>query len=270
MSETFSKAAATLFHRRIHGLSGPRLEPENRPNSQEEALGIQAEITRLKLQEGDSVAGWKCVLPANGIISCAPIYQSGLWQHGPCTVSALDGHAAIEPEFGFAFAKALLPEDGPYEADEIKSALSGIHLCFELIKSRFDDPEACTYNELLADGLFNQGVLVGPRIEAWPPELCKLTLSYETSVDVIEGAHPNLNAFAPVVWLVNYLGSRGVPIDAGQIVITGSYAGVFEVPFDTPVTVSYGNLGSLSAAFTRAGNGGRTTEAREPTAGVSN
>jgi len=35
-------------------------------------------------------------------------------------------------------------------------------------------------------------------------------------------------------------------------VTTGSYCGAVDVPLDTPLTVDYGGLGTLSATLTRA------------------
>jgi hypothetical protein len=37
-----------------------------------------------------------------------------------------------------------------------------------------------------------------------------------------------------------------------MVVTCGSYCGIVEAPFDTPLTVEFGDLGSLSATFTRA------------------
>ena len=42
------------------------------------------------------------------------------------------------------------------------------------------------------------------------------------------------------------------PVKAGQVVTTGSYAGIVQVPIDTPLTVEFGDVGSLSVRFTAA------------------
>ena len=39
---------------------------------------------------------------------------------------------------------------------------------------------------------------------------------------------------------------------AGMIVTTGSYCGVLDVPLDTPLTFTYGDLGTLAMTLTRA------------------
>jgi 2-keto-4-pentenoate hydratase len=67
-----------------------------------------------------------------------------------------------------------------------------------------------------------------------------------------DGKHPDGHPLRPLYWLINYLAERGEPLRAGQIVTTGSYAGVLEVPLDTPLTFKYGDFGSLSLTLARA------------------
>ena len=64
--------------------------------------------------------------------------------------------------------------------------------------------------------------------------------------------HPNGHPLAPLVWLANFLSARKETLKAGQIVTTGSYAGIVQVPIDTPITVEFGGVGSLSVQFVAA------------------
>ncbi|MEO6565337.1 MAG: 2-keto-4-pentenoate hydratase, partial [Casimicrobiaceae bacterium] len=52
--------------------------------------------------------------------------------------------------------------------------------------------------------------------------------------------------------LTNCLATRGDHLRAGQVVTTGSYAGIIEVPLDTPLTFGYGDFGRLAATLQRA------------------
>jgi 2-keto-4-pentenoate hydratase len=61
--------------------------------------------------------------------------------------------------------------------------------------------------------------------------------------------HPNGHPLTPLVWLANFLSGRKETLKAGQIVTTGSYAGIVQVPIDTPLTVEFGGVGSLSVRF---------------------
>src|SRR5207237_7096780 len=53
----------------------------------------------------------------------------------------------------------------------------------------------------------------------------------------------------PLVWLANFLACRGDGLGAGQIVTTGSCAGVLELPLATPLDIRFGDLGTLSVQF---------------------
>jgi 2-keto-4-pentenoate hydratase len=65
-----------------------------------------------------------------------------------------------------------------------------------------------------------------------------------------QGQHPNTHPRAPLYWLAEFLRSRGEGIVAGQAVITGSYAGVIEVPVNSAIKIDYAGLGSMEVSFT--------------------
>jgi 2-keto-4-pentenoate hydratase len=54
---------------------------------------------------------------------------------------------------------------------------------------------------------------------------------------------------APIVWLANFLRVRGLGLHAGQAVITGSYAGVLELPVGRDLRIGFGNIGTLPITF---------------------
>ena len=63
------------------------------------------------------------------------------------------------------------------------------------------------------------------------------------------GAHPAGDPLAPLCWLAEFLRGQGQGLQAGQVVITGSYAGAPWVPVGLPVSVRFGTLGQLSLRF---------------------
>jgi 2-keto-4-pentenoate hydratase len=111
---------------------------------------------------------------------------------------------------------------------------------------------------MLADGLANQGLLVGPvpvLRDPWDGKLESLRIVIDSPSGVLashEGKHADGHPVRPLYWLANYLAIRGTPLREGMIVTTGSYCGALDVPIDTPLNFAYGDLGSLSATLTRA------------------
>jgi len=74
-----------------------------------------------------------------------------------------------------------------------------------------------------------------------------IALEFQGCVNrLIDGRHPDGHPFKPLPWLVNFLAARGESVRAGQVVTTGSYAGAIDVPLGQPLTVRFGELGSLT------------------------
>lgn len=246
-----AEAAQALLDRRLNLIAGPRFDAYLRPRDNAEAFAIQTEVSRLLLaSHHDDVGGWKCLLPSEGKLVVGPIYHSTIHSRSPCPALALNGSAVIEPEFAFIMGETLSPGDTAYTDAEVLAALGATRLALELIKSRYAEPKSCEFPELLADGLFNQGLFLGSEIGSPAPASLKLSLSVDERTQQLTGQHPNGDALAPLLWLANFLRQQGIPLRKGQAVITGSYAGVLEVPFGRQVEVVFEDLGAIRVEFT--------------------
>jgi 2-keto-4-pentenoate hydratase len=121
--------------------------------------------------------------------------------------------------------------------------------------SRYADAPSAAFPELLADFISNQGLFVGPALaDPWQRKLDAFPITIRAGDSIFatrDGRHPDGHPLRPLVWLANYLASQGNPLRAGQIVTTGSYCGVIDVPLGKPLTFTYGDLGSLSVTLTR-------------------
>jgi 2-keto-4-pentenoate hydratase len=71
----------------------------------------------------------------------------------------------------------------------------------------------------------------------------------ESQVHMHEGRHRDPDPCLPLCWLANFLAQRGPGLRAGQAVITGSYAGVLELPLAEEVRIRFGDLGELHVTF---------------------
>ncbi|AJQ96010.1 hypothetical protein [Gynuella sunshinyii] len=237
-------AAQLLCQARRSGDQIERLPEACRPQTLDEALLIQEEVSRLQAAEGEGIAGWKCLLPSEGRVVVAPIYQSLAFQNGTCSLAPLNNAAAIEPELAFVFSETLAPRETPYSEEEVYAAIGEVRMALELIRGRYRDPDSCQFPELLADGLFNQGIYLGPVVSESPADF-PIQVEHSDENIRLDGHHPNADARVALPWLVNFLNERGYGIEAGQAVITGSYAGVINVPF-TQITVRYGDFGTMT------------------------
>lgn len=248
--QALSVAATELATRRKTGVQGPRLPLPLRPLDVESALAIQALVSR---QLAGDIRAWKCGLPADGKPVVAPIYSGTIGQSNPCAAWARGGKVRVEPELAFVLAHDLPARSAPYTAEEIDAAIASTHLALELIDSRYSDPEQADFLENLADGLLNQGLYIGPQVDAERARVAsELAIDIRTGaqeVNRLQGRHPAGQPRAPLYWLAEFMRSAGPGLQAGQAVITGSYAGSIELPLAQDITIQYGDLGALTVHF---------------------
>jgi 2-keto-4-pentenoate hydratase len=231
-------AAEHLAAARRSGTRGPRIPEASRPADIATALAVQARVTELL---GWPVGGWKVSAPNAGKIMRAPIYARDIRSGERSAIVPLNGKAAIEPEIAFVLARNLEPGAGPAE---IRAAIGETHLVLELIGSRFEHPDELTFPEKLADCLNDQALFVGPLVTRAAGDWMS---SFPITIPGVfegQGKHPDGHPFVALEWLAGQ-----IPLQAGQIVTTGSFAGVIEAPLNQPLRVSFGDAGEIAVTF---------------------
>jgi len=256
MNLQINLAASILTERRMNGSQGDRLPETARPQNIDHALKIQAAVTDQWCEKmDDSIGGWKCLQPpehTQNRIVVAPIYTTTMNSVSPVSLWRKDNLARIEPEIGFVFGKNLPARSEPYTPAEVDAAIARTHMALELMHCRYADTSDCEFPEMLADCLLNQGMFVGPQIDSNLAKtkgemLIKVTVNGETKD--YQGKHPNLAPRVGLYWLAEFLRQQGQGIIAGQTVITGSFAGIIEVPLNQDVKIEYENLGEMTVRF---------------------
>ena len=248
-------AAHHLVAARTTGRPAERLASELRPADASDAIAIQQRVAKILHAP---VGGWKCSLPAAGKTIVAPIFADLIHSRSPAAVFPVDTAAAVEPEIACVLARDLPARATAYTEDEVRAAVGEVRLVLELIGCRYADPANLPFVEMLADNGNNQGLYLGPVVaDAWQRSLAAFALTVGGAEGPIlsrEGRHPDGHPLRPLVWLANELGSArwgGRGLAAGQIVTTGSYAGVLSVPLATSLAVRFGDLGTIEVEFRR-------------------
>jgi 2-keto-4-pentenoate hydratase len=246
-TEKIHQAAQHLFDARKSGTPGERLPESCRPSDADSALAIQDRVLELL---GDTVGGWKCAVPMpKAPVILSPIPKSGIARSSPCRVPA--SVAQIEPEVAFVLSRDLPDRGTAYTEDELREAIGESHFVLELLRSSYANKAEASSLEILADAYNNLGLLMGPAIPNAldrPLETLHVTITGagRTIVDR-DGRHPSGHPLKAFAWLVQFLNSRGQGLKAGEVVTTGSYAGIVEVPVGVPVRVQLGDLGVIEA-----------------------
>ena len=157
----------------------------------------------------------------------------------------------VEPEFGFVLKHDL---QGPgITLEQAAAAIGAIYPAIEIIDSRITDWDIKLV-DTVADNASCGAIAVGSA----PLELdasalldvsCSLVIDGEvtgsgTGIDVMG------NPIAPLAWLANVLGEQGVALEAGQLILPGSFTAAMPVIADSTATADFGPLGSLTIHFT--------------------
>lgn len=229
-----TKAAAAMIASRDATGPCPRLDGDQRPQSQTEGYAIQDAIIAQRMRAGESLGGWKigCTTatmqemlgidsPAGGAVMGGNILTS------PAAMPASSTHnPVVECEIGVQIASDVPAREGGHDANSIGEHVATCFAAIELAEMRYPDRDIMGVPEFIADDFFQRGVVVGPEVADWK----NVDLMGARGTTIIAGdfkgegfgrdvmGHP----FAALAWLANALQERGHQLLAGQIVLTGS------------------------------------------------
>jgi len=249
--EQIDQAAGLFVEARQSGIPGPRLPESCRPPDANAAIAIQYRTLELL---GQKVGGWKCGIPTPNGVMLAPIPASNVTRDVP---AAFPGKkTTIEPEIAFVLGRDLPPRDTAYTDAEIRDAIQEARFCLELINTRFANKGDASFLEILADCFNNWGLFVGPVVPnalSRPLEKlhAKVTTPTATLFDAVR-AHPSGHPLTSFTWLAHYLNGRGEGLKAGEIVTTGSYAGIVDVPAGERLRVELEGIGVIETVLAAA------------------
>lgn len=156
----------------------------------------------------------------------------------------------VEPEFGFRLKHTL---QGPgVTLEQAAAAIGEVYAAIEIIDSRIADWDIKLV-DTVADNASCGAIVVGARplpvaVEDLARVQCTLRIDGEAretgTGDAVMG-----NPVAPLAWLANVLGEQGVALEAGQLVLPGSFTKALPVRAGESATADFGDLGSLTIHF---------------------
>lgn len=156
----------------------------------------------------------------------------------------------VEPEFGFVLKQTL---SGPgVTREQAAAAIGEVYAAIEIIDSRVADWNIKLV-DTVADNASCGAIAVGTTpldvaIEDLAGVECSLLIDGQ-NVATGKGEAVMGDPVAPLAWLANVLGEQGVALEAGQLILPGSFTGAVPVQKDTSATADFGALGSLTINF---------------------
>jgi 2-keto-4-pentenoate hydratase len=104
----------------------------------------------------------------------------------------------------------------------MRASVATVMPAFELIEDRHAQYKSTKALSLIADNAWNAGIVVGPETPLKPgQQLDGLPTRLETGSGVVTVGATD-DPFGALAWIANLAVSRGTPLQAGQIVMTGS------------------------------------------------
>jgi len=224
----------------------------------DDAYRIQQAFVDLRLEAGERVVGKKIGVTSRPVMEMLKVYQPdfGYLLDGMCLPSyapvPIDGliQPKAEGELAFVLNKDLL---GPGISNaDVLAATEGVMACFEIVDSRIRDWKIAI-QDTVADnascGLFVLGErLVDPR--SLDLGLCGMVLEKNGEVAVTgAGAAALGHPVNAVAWLANTLGRFGIPLKAGEVILSGALGAMVPVSRGDFLRVSIGGVGHCSLRF---------------------
>lgn len=229
----------------------------------DDAYAIQAAQMARKLAQGRRVIGWKIGLtskvmqealgistPDSGVIYDDMDFADG------CTVPATRFiQPRIEAEIAFVMKAPL---SGAVSRDEVLAATDHVAPAIEILDTRIrrKDPvtgQARLIFDTVSDNAANGGIVLGRQKHA--PEAFDLRwvgailTKNDEVVSTGLGAAVLNDPVMGIVWLSERMGQYGQRIEAGQVVLAGSFIAPIECPHGTRIEADYGDFGVVRVDF---------------------
>lgn len=238
-------AATALSHaiaggRRLSGLPGPG------PATVAEAYAIQGALIRAIGARG----GWKVSPLREGTARCSPI-PARFFADAPAQFEAgvLSGCLA-EVEIAVRFGADPLARGRALNLADLADCIASVHPAVELLSSRFAAPDGAPDLHRLADLQGCAAVVLGAPTTDWSRlEFAELPFALSLAgqdVSLKPNSPSTGQTLEALCWLADHAASRGTPLKAGDVVITGARLGPVSLHDVRDCQARIGRLGPVA------------------------
>lgn len=155
--------------------------------------------------------------PCGGMVFASRVHRS------PARITKADFvNVRVECELAVRLGRDLPKATEPYTRESVRAAVSEVMAAFELIEDRNADYKTSKALSLIADNAWNGGIVLGaPKAPPAGSDLNGIggVLKRNGKEELSGKTDDPMGALA---WVANLAVSRGRPITAGMVVITGS------------------------------------------------
>ncbi len=242
--------------------TGKPLKELPQPCKPATAADANAIIDAVTGQLDETIVGWKIgflFAPRQKPFIC-PLFETRVFDSPARVPLSLVPSRRIEPEISFRLTRDLPARAKPYRAEEVAAAVVACP-SLEMVDTRFDTghrsirqmlDDRASKIEAFADHITTGAFIVGQGRADWQDfDFASIRMTMRTKDRAIVetvGGHAFVDPFLPSVVLVNEIRHRG-GMKKGQVLVTGSFSGFFEVGADQPVTAEFAGFGSAEGTF---------------------
>jgi 2-oxopent-4-enoate/cis-2-oxohex-4-enoate hydratase len=224
----------------------------------EDAYHIQQRMLARRMQQGARIVGKKIGVTSKAVMDMLNVHQ-------PDFGYLLDTMICNDGE-GISMASLIQPKAEGEIAFILKSDLNGpgisnadvlratdcVMPCFEIVDSRITDWKI-KIQDTIADNASCGVFVLGDRaVDPRKVDLTTCGMVLEKNGEIVgtgAGAAALGSPVNAVAWLANTLGRLGIPLKAGEVILSGSLAAMFPVKAGDNLRVAIGGIGGCSVRF---------------------
>ena len=229
----------------------------------DDAYAIQAAQMAQKLAAGRQIIGWKIGLtskvmqdalgidtPDSGVL-----YDDMLFENGATVPAGRFIQPRVEAEIAFVMKAPL---EGEVTREEVLAATEAVVPSLEILDTRILRADPATGQprkifDTVADNAANAGIVLGQERNAPDAHDLRWTGAIlRKNGEVVAtglGAAVLNDPVMGIAWLARRMGQYGQGIQAGQVILSGSFVAPLECPPSTRIEADFGLFGSVEVRF---------------------
>ena len=224
----------------------------------EDAYAVQKRMIDRRVQDGEVIVGKKIGVTSRAVMNMLGVYQPDfgymmdrmIVNEGESIAMSTLIQPKAEGEIAFLLKKDLM---GPGLSNaDILAATECVIPCFEIVDSRIRDWKIKIQDTVADNASCGVFVLGDSAVSPRKVDLSTCGMVLEKNGEIIatgSGAAAMGSPVNAITWLANMLGSLGVPLKAGEVVLSGALAAMFPCAAGDNFRVSIGGIGSCSVRF---------------------
>ena len=224
----------------------------------EDAYHVQQRMIARRLEKGARVVGKKIGVTSKAVMDMLGVHQpdfgylldSMVYNEG----ESVEMDSLIQPkaegEIAFLLKKDL---QGPgVTTDDVIAATEGVMACFEIVDSRIQDWKIRIQDTVADNASCGVFVLGDQLVDIANIDLALAGMVLEKNGEIVvtgAGAATMAHPVNAMVWLANMLGSLGIALKAGDIVLSGAMGAMVPVAKGDNLRMTIGGIGGCSVRF---------------------